>query len=145
MHKETVLRVAVVAEWVVIIIAVVASFIFIETLPEPLLEYVNRDAPLQLIDMINAVVLVATITASVGLYFFKRWARPIYTASTIWLCVSTVFGNPNIEPPIVSALEEISLLIAGFLIGMSYFAGISRFNAQQYAQVDAPKSGAPLS
>jgi hypothetical protein len=145
MRKETVLRVGVIAEWVVIIIAVIASFVFIGDLPEPLLEYTSRDALFCPLDVIDAVVLAASIAASIGLYFFRRWARPIYAASTIWLSVSTAFGNPSVEPPIVSAMEEISLLIAGLLIGMSYFGGIARFDAQQSAQVDAPKSGAPLS
>ena len=100
--------------------AVTAFFMFLDTLPEPLLEYAKRDESFALLDVLDLASLIAAISASIGLYFFGAGPDQ-FMLGAISLSVSAAFASSSVEPSIVVAMPEIALLISGLIIGVSYF------------------------
>jgi hypothetical protein len=61
---------------------------------------------------------------SVALFFFKRWGAWLYLICT--LVVAIPLGEPVVIDPISAAIDEFSILVAGAIIGISFFSGAIR-------------------
>lgn len=134
----TIFRAAIILEWVLIGLAVAVSLS--TSLPKELEAFtVERQDWHPVLDTLSGVALIVSVVASVGLWFFRNWARPTYALASIWLVLAVAFGEPVVTPAVAGALEELSLIVTGFIVGLSYFSQIG-FGAQQGAPAAAPSA-----
>jgi hypothetical protein len=79
-----------------------------------------------------AVLLMTTwIVALIGLWNFKRWARPTYIAySTLSLLMIPFFG-PTLASGAEGAIDSLSMMVSGALMAAMLFSPVrARFAAQ---------------
>ncbi len=84
------LRIAVVAEWCFVVAAIGLEYSQRDSLPEELKAYLASVAEPDtavgktlLLASVGILVLAAGLVSSIGLLFFKRWARSLYLAATV--------------------------------------------------------------
>lgn len=129
MRAATILRLSVVAQWVLIALTVALSFLLEEHLPEPLREWVKaeaeRDPPLAMYGVIALLVsvLFCFFVGSVGLLFLQRWAAWLFTASAVLMLALTPVFGPIVEHGLPSAVDNASLVVTGLIIGLAFFGG----------------------
>jgi hypothetical protein len=68
---------------------------------------------------------IVTLVANVGLFFFKSWARTIFTAGIFISAIGMIEFGPVIYTGIESAIYELALVLDGIIIGIVYFSPIS--------------------
>ncbi|MDO8995339.1 MAG: hypothetical protein Q7U77_01810 [Sediminibacterium sp.] len=92
--------------------------------------------------------LIAVLASTVGLLFFKRWARSMALYSTlIGLTLYSFFG-PTLSSALASALTDASSLAWGAVLALAYYSPLSdRFAIKKSANTaferDAPKAARP--
>ena len=131
------LRIAVVVEWVLIILAVVLSEFFRDALPEPLLLWLQQHAEenrslagfVAIFAMLPAFVL--SIVASVGLFMFKTWARWLYLFSYVIGFIGMVFLGPTVEHAFANMIADVSAVLSGIVIGIAFFSTALEGDASQ--------------
>ena len=123
------LRVLIATEWLVMLAGVVCVLALELPLPAELEAYVDRQDKLSSAAhsiwlIVGVPVLLASIVASIGLWFFRRWARPLYAFTIAATIVITAFEGPVVQPALLGTFTEISSLVAGAILGVAYFAPI---------------------
>ena len=73
---------------------------------------------------INNTLTVLTIVASVGLLFYKRWARTLFFSLTVIYIILAPFMGFAIAAGFESALSSINLLCNGAILYMAYFSSV---------------------
>ena len=130
LHPRLVLRALIAIEWLLIFAMVVCVFTVELPLPAELQDYLIREdeRPFSPSDhawlIAGAAVLIASVAASVGLWFYRRWARLLYAVNVLAGVAMTLFGPPIVEHPLVTALGELSSVLAGAIVAMAYYAPI---------------------
>ena len=87
LHPKLVLRALIAIEWVLIFAMVVCVFTLELPLPAELQDYLDREdkRPFSPSDrawlIAGAAVLIASVTASLGLWFYRPWARLLYAVA----------------------------------------------------------------
>lgn len=75
--------------------------------------------------------LVASVVSTVGLFFYRHWARPLaLIVAVLGLAVSPLLG-PGLASGWSSALLEASFLSWGAVLALSYFSPLSQRFARQ--------------
>jgi len=131
MNTKNTLRVLVILEWILIIGAISCSASLESGLPEDLQSWLaSEEADGSAIVAFSFIpVLIGALVGSIGLLFLKRWAAWLYLVCTIILAVPV--GQPVVEDSISAAMDEISILIAGIIIGISFFStALSKVGSQ---------------
>jgi len=143
-NSSQVLRYAIVAEWLLIAAGVAMAFVSIESLPEPLAAYAAQEVEWRpLVDSLALLLLFGSLASSIGLWHLRKWARLVYMLCTVALSAMVVLDAPLVQSSLVSAIEELSLLVSGFIIGLAYF-GVPAIDAQQAVQgPTSPPSAGP--
>lgn len=78
--------------------------------------------------------LVASTVSTIGLFFFRHWARPLaLVVATLGLAISPLFG-PGLSSGWSNALLEASFLSWGAVLALSYFSPLSERFARQPAR-----------
>ena len=70
---------------------------------------------------------VLAIAAQIGMFFFWHFARPVYAALAAVFVLLTAFGGISVLLPIEAALWELSLLVEGAVIALSYSQPFSSY------------------
>jgi len=122
MNTSNTLRVFVILEWILIIGAISCSASLESSLPQDLKNWLaSEEAEGSAIVAFSFIpALIGALVGSIGLLFLKRWAAWLYLVCTIILAVPD--GQPLVEDSITASVGEISLLISGIIIGMSFFS-----------------------
>ena len=69
--------------------------------------------------------LVAVLASTVGLLFFKRWARSMALYSTLLGFVFYSFFGPNLSSGVASALTDASSMAWGAVLALAYYSPLS--------------------
>jgi len=139
---KTVLRVAVVAEWVFGIVVIILSVVLEAFLPEPLQDYVawtvEQDISLGeiLVFLITVPLLLVYLVSSVGLFLLKNWARWLYLWTTVVFCFLYPFFGPTVEHGIADAVDEVTVILSGVIIGIAFFGGVIQVPNNKGAQIE---------
>src|SRR5262245_3080517 len=97
------LRIAIASEWLLVGIGTLVHFFARSTLPPELTAYQNQtdSAPLTRLDIIyfaiGAPAFGLGFIASVGLWFLRKWARPLYAIATATLCLLNLCDQPTVQ------------------------------------------------
>ncbi len=139
MNTKNTLRVFVILEWILIIGAISCSVALESRLPHELQNWlVSEEAEGNtIIAFLFIPALIGALVGSIGLLFLKRWAAWLYLVCTIIVAVPD--GQPVVEDSITAAADEISILLAGIIIGISFF---SNALSEVGNQNTSPKNGA---
>lgn len=60
-----------------------------------------------------------------GLYFFKWWARPLSLCSAIFNLSLSLFMGATVQSPLETTCIQLSSMLYGSILGLSYFAAIA--------------------
>ena len=114
-------------------LGVVVELVSESSLPEPLRSYVQAEGEKELQPsdwLILAAVLVALpllIAATLGLCFFKNWARWAYlVVCVVFVAFSPLLG-PVVQPAWSAAFEDCSTILTGVILALSFFSPISAY------------------
>ena len=139
--------------WVLCPAAFVAFYAEKPSLPAELRGYL--DARLQgpatgrdeLLFWFLLLMLAVAAAATVGLYKFKRWARPLW----LWLTVASyvtfpLFPEPVVAPPATYVFYSLSSALNGFVLALLYFSPVARLFGEGAPESDEVlKDGRPES
>lgn len=112
------LRILLISEWALIVAALVAGAKLKARLPQALRDWLGSKEAREstAAGIAYLVILATTFVASVGLYFFKEWALWLYVASTVLSSIPQQV--PEIDHPVATSIEELSLLVAGAIAAL---------------------------
>lgn len=128
MNLKVVFRIAVITEWLLIVLALVTRMVFQQDLP-PLAqqhEAARQARDLTVLETVclwgAGLLLPVSIASSIGLLFFKRWARPVYSAVSLIFPVLLLYEGSVLAAPIPTVLDKLSLIDSGFIIGLMWYS-----------------------
>ena len=127
MDLNRILKLSVIFQLAIIILAIIAGLVEESYLPTELATYVkNREAGgLSAVQKAAAVMmgpfLISYLAASIALLARKTWAPVTYLYSVIFLTILSSLMAPSIITPLTSLLETVSDVIAGITICLVYF------------------------
>ena len=107
-------------------LGIMADFIMLASLPEPLRDYLNAqsEADLTIRDAIVAVVsllfLVAWVVAIIGLYCFWQFARPLMVICCIGGIIVSVAIGPTVQSGLTTAFYDVSTILSGMILALIY-------------------------
>ncbi len=128
MNIKKILKLFIFTEWILIAVGIFLTFYLEKTLPLELQEYLNEyyENGFNLKDGIASVLLILifllNFISSVGLWKLKIWSKNLYVISTFGISISMIFLGPTVETGIVTGIGELSIIIAGIIIGILYFS-----------------------
>ena len=129
MKIENIFRGAIVTQWLATLIGVVLA---LASLPEFLrkshtIDSENNSSFVE--DMCLYIALPLTllsIVSSIGLFFYKTWAPPIYIRVTIFLTILIIASRPMVFTGSEFFFCAVSFMASGFVIAMVRFSEIER-------------------
>jgi hypothetical protein len=123
-------RVLIVASVVTGLIGGVLDLVFPGLIPEPLSKAFDELPPPPLSALVGAGFLLLVtfggiVAATVGLYLFQPWARPL----ALWMTLLGLLFHPLLGPSLQSGfaqlLLDVSSLLWGGVIAMSFVSSVS--------------------
>ena len=72
-------------------------------------------------------LVILAIATQIGMFLFWRFARPVYAALTAVFVLLTSFWGISVLLPVEAALGELSLLVEGAVIALSYSQPFSSY------------------
>ena len=136
MKLKKVLRTAIIAEWVISLLYLFATLNLETDLPVHVQEYIQWIDEVEVIATTEIVVLIlfiiAALITSIGLFFFKPWAKQTYLIITIiGFLISPLIESQVIEHGLSSSIGDISNVITGFILALLYFTDVYKFNVEK--------------
>jgi len=133
MKLKKVLRTAIIAEWVISLLYLFATLTLETDLPAHVQEYIQWLDEVEVIATTEIVVLIlfiiAALIASIGLFFFKPWAKQTYLIITIiGFVIGPLISTQVIEHGLASSIGDIPTLIAGFILALLFFTDVYKNN-----------------
>ena len=131
MNLKALFRIAVITEWLLIVLGLFTRVVFRQDLPPLVQQYeAERQARdltvLQTVGLWGAgLLLPVSIASSIVLVFFKRWARPLYFAASLIFQVLLLYEGPALLVPISTVVDKLSLIDSGFIIGVMWFSSLA--------------------
>jgi hypothetical protein len=129
MNLNSLLKLAVISQWVFVIICVVARILEEKYLPVNLAEYAAnlhcaKSSMVEIfIAVIDLIFFFAYFVSSIGLLFKKCWAPKIYLFSNMGgLLIMGFLFRIKIITPLSDIFSEISTALIGFTICLIYFS-----------------------
>lgn len=147
MEMRKVLRVAIVAEWILVAVTLTLSAVLERFLPAPLQDYLKAQSHLDLgvSDLLIlaglGIFLVGFLTSTIGLFAGRPWARWVYLGAEILGCVLMLFMGPNVGHMAASAFESATAVVSGLILGIAFFtdALTPRLSVPPGANVPVPE------
>jgi len=143
------LRITIVAQWLLYVLAAVVGTFEEANLPETLRSYLTaeHDKDPSAAMWIGIAMLAAFVIASIGVFALRPWGRNLYVTLFSLGAVLFVFLGPTIETPIGGSLGYLANASCGLTIGLLYFSNASsHFGlASNKTLKRTRKSSAPLS
>ena len=124
-----VLRVLVIAEWVLVAAALSVESTLQSSLPEELLLYLAAAADREL-GLLTYVALFCFIplwaVSTIGVIWLWRPARVLYAASVILSTAIVPFLGPSVVAAWAAPLEELGLITSGAILALLYFSNAAQ-------------------
>ena len=112
--------------------ASVIDWLFPSLISQALTDALHNEPPYEFIEtqpfLALAVFLpwiLAAVASTIGLLFFKRWARVVALYSTLIGLAFYPFFGATVSSALASALSEASFLLWGAVLALAYFSPIS--------------------
>ncbi|GEM_PF-5583353 len=104
------------------------------------LQFSQRGAMLPLPASAEFLLLFAGIVSALGLVFFSRIARGVFTLFTVTAIALKLFGGVSVMPPFESMLLSITMLLQGVVLGAAFSSPLrERFEvSEEIDGSDAP-------
>ena len=117
-------RAIVIISIVYLIVAGVLVLNFNQVLPPELdaYAYEQSNEVFELISFAGFMVAFMAGAANIGLLFFARWARPVFSMCVIGASLATAFDGPFVATALEATIYELGLLLDGFIIALMYFS-----------------------
>lgn len=122
---------------------IAADLLTVSWLPEPLRKHVeqqmNADPPsedLMLLALLSVTALGLLLVSVVGLWFFWRPARLLYTLFLLALACAVAASGTVVESALTSVLAFMNTIIAGVILGLIFFSPLRE-------RFDPPASDTP--
>ncbi len=136
MKLKKVLRTAIIAEWVISLLYLFATLNLETDLPAHVQEYIQWLDEVEVIATTEIVVLIlfiiAALITSIGLFFFKPWAKQTYLIITITgFVIGPLISTQVVEHGLASSIGDISSLIAGFILALLFFTDVYKNGVEQ--------------
>ena len=132
MSPKMLLRIIIIAQWLMIFITVTAVFMTDQYLPTELKTYLatQDEMPLTATDWVFLITFGLSVISSIGMFFFWRLARDIYLVSSVSLILLVPHLGPTVESGIVTMFDGLDMLLCGVVISLAYFSEIkNEFNS----------------
>ncbi len=127
MDMRKVLRVALVAEWALVLASLTLAITLERFLPAPLHDYLKAEserdlhASEMLVLLGLGVFFVGFLVSSIGLFALKGWARWLYLGAEVIGCVIMMFAGPSVGHAVSSAFESATTVVSGLILGLAFF------------------------
>lgn len=136
MELKKVLRAAIIAEWVISLLYLFATLNLETDLPVHVQEYIQWLDEVEVIATTEIVVLIlfiiAALITSIGLFFFKPWAKQTYLIITIiGYVISPLISPQVVEHGLTSSIGDILSLIPGFILALLFFTDVYKNGVEQ--------------
>jgi hypothetical protein len=136
MKLKKVLRTAIIAEWVISLLYIFATLTLETDLPAHVQEYIQWLDEVEVIATTEIVVLIlfiiAALITSIGLFFFKPWAKQTYLIITITgFVIGPLISTQVVEHGLASSIGDIPSLIAGFILALLFFTDVYKNGVEQ--------------
>jgi hypothetical protein len=129
MRNDRVLLILVAADFVLVMLTVVAEFALSPTLPDPLRKYASLlELSLDHIVLFPVWlgIVVATLVSWIGLLNYWWPSRILYVGAWLaWLGLVALSG-PSVMTAAGAAIETLEHLVGGMIIGVVYFSDLSK-------------------
>ena len=74
------------------------------------------------------ILFFVNFIASIGVFLIRSWARKIYLCSlSLYPLLHIILGGILVSRPYACTLNDYSLILVGFTIGLLYFSPLKRF------------------
>ncbi|HQU98415.1 MAG TPA: hypothetical protein PLV19_04500 [Nitrosomonas sp.] len=130
--SPTYFRGLVLTSLVLTIAAATIDWLFPSLISQALTDAMQNEPPTEFIEnqpfLALAVFLpwlLAAVASTIGLLFFKRWARVVALYSTLIGFAFYPFFGATVSSAFASALSEASFLVWGAVLALAYFSPIS--------------------
>jgi len=130
MSLKKTLRIAIIFEWISVILSLIASELLESRLPTQLQEYLQWEieqdvliSELWLLIPLIAILLVGLI-ASVGLFLFKPWAKKLYIITGIVGFGILPFLGPVVDHALTYTVGEFESVAFGFIVALLLFTKV---------------------
>lgn len=130
MDLKKALRVALIFEWITIIAYIFLTFTLESNLPIQLQDYLEWEANQELTtyELIAlpflVIALVIYLISSIGIFFFKLWAKKIYIFVSVFLVLSNIASSPTVEHSITYTIGNIQPICFGFILALLLFTNV---------------------
>jgi len=136
LELKKVLRAAIIAEWVISLLYLFATLNLETDLPVHVQEYIQWLDEVEVIATTEIVVLIlfiiAALITSIGLFFFKPWAKQTYLIITIiGYVISPLISPQVVEHGLTSTIGDILSLIPGFILALLFFTDVYKNGVEQ--------------
>lgn len=145
-----ILRAAILCETAFLVGSVIAAVKLEHTLPEELRSYVSaqHEAPLSEAEsvwlLVGLVLVAVESVALIGLWMRRRWARLPYVVSVVLTAAWVLSDAPQVETNVGKFLGELSVLSAGFIAALIYFAPLPFHVPSEKTPASAAAKPGPL-
>lgn len=130
--STTIFRSLVASSILLIIAAGIVDWIFPSLVPESLILALEKESELSFLEnypLISLTIflpwLMAVLASTIGLCFFKHWARALALYSTLIGFALYPFLGPSVCSALASALTEASSLVLGAVLAVAYYSPLS--------------------
>jgi hypothetical protein len=121
-------RVLLVLGWIMFFLAIAAHLYARNYLPAELREVYDtyrhspENSPSQFGALLVLAYLIFCVAVSIGLFFFKKWARDLFFISIIFGSFLFVSNRVYLEVSWVNLLKDFMGVINGLIVGIIYFS-----------------------
>jgi hypothetical protein len=65
---------------------------------------------------------VLVVSSVIGLFFFRRWARPLYLVTTILATLLLPVSGPYVASGWSQMIDELGLIVSGVILALIYWS-----------------------
>lgn len=133
------LRLAIVAEWVFVVLTIIGSFVFERWLPQPLQDWVAAETnrTMTALEIASMVIgmgsMLLWLVGSIALMCLKKWGAWLFLASHVVGSFSTVVSNASVSHPFTGLCDDWAMLLWGVVLGIAFFS----------SALESPRAPAP--
>ncbi len=129
MHPRLALRIALIAEFLCVIVSIAFSFTLQDALPPLLAEWLAQEdardptADEVLLGFVFVPILVGYLVAMVGLFLLQPWARWVYLGITVVVIPLSLLLGPTVQHALEATADGLATTLGGIVIGIAFFSG----------------------
>ena len=119
-------RALIIFNLLLLVVSTIIAIYFNDTLPPALNEFIKNkmENEPETVDVSGLILALIALTGIVGLLFFTKWSRPVFLFGVISTIIITIFTGPTVLTAQETFIYELSSLIDGVIITLSYFSEV---------------------